>query len=630
MCVGEVENNSVFQKNMKLLSEIGPDIYNKIENLETAGYGFEVMFTGNNLVNAKVDMGNRKAILHSNYNPGIEAERIDVLSADDEIDTIIILGLGLGYHIEYLIDKYPYKNKIIIEPDERLFCTCLKVREFKNILNADNVKLILSDNARSISNELGGLCEAHLMSKMRFIALPSYLQPFREFWFDVQEEFVSIYRGIVMNFNTNKFFKFTWTESIFKNIVHISNSATLNEFKDKFKGIPGIIAASGPSLNENVHLLKGLKDRALIVAAGSSINSLLHNGVVPHVMLGLDGGEIMSRMYNKVDNDDILFAYILNVHYDCLNKYKGPKLFFHTTAEHKARFFSHRLGLNTPDLIAGASCANVAADFLYNLGCDPIIFVGQDLCYYKTKTHADGVVGHEDVGEDDDSDEYIKTEDMDGNQVRTIIQLLDMKCWFETYFKIKKGTRTFINATVRGLPLEGTIRLSLEEVIAEYCSRKITLDGKLKQLFKKSTSKNRVTEENILDLLSDVKKEALKIGRWSKKRINLVYEIQKSLKNRDVSKLVEKRVKVNKVTDKLESSWFFKEFIWMGNSDDLIVIKNKAEMDAVREKDLIKKLEILYKGLEAQFGEVLLRTLFIQKLTGAEIKKFRKGRKNGQ
>lgn len=630
MCAIAVENDSIFAKNMEILSEAGPDIYDKIKNPEVTGYGFEMGVTRNELVNIKVNMGNRKAFLHSNYNPFIEAERIDHCSPDDDIDTIVILGFGLGYHIEYLIDRYPYKNKIVIEPDERLFSTCLKARAYKSILKADNVKLILSDNAVSISMVLGGLCEEHLMSKVKFIALPSYLEPFREFWISVQEEFLSVYRGIVMNFNTNKFFKFTWTESIFKNVFHLSDSAIINDFRGKFKSLPGIVVASGPSLNENVHFLKKLKDKALIVAAGSSINSLLYNGVVPHIMLGLDGGEIMSRMYNKVDRDDILFAYILNVHYDCLNKYKGPKLFFHTTAENKARGLAHRLGLNTSNLIAGASCANVATDFLYTLGCDPIIFIGQDLCYYKTKTHALGVIEHDDLSEDDDSDNYIKTEDMDGNPVRTIIQHLDMKYWFETYFMLRKGKRTFINATARGLPLEGTVRMSIEEVAEKYCSREVSFEKKIKQLFKKSVNKSNIDKEKISDLLMEVKAEALKVTRWSKKRINLVYEIQESLKVRDVSKQAVIRVKVNKVTEKLENSWFFKEFIWMGNCDDLIIIKNKAEMDAAREKELVKKLEILYKGLESQFGEVLLRTLYIRKLIGAELKKYRKGRKNGQ
>jgi len=71
--------------------------------------------------NFRVKKGEHTFFVHSPYDPRTEAirwaEKIDLKG----FDTIAVLGIGCGYHIEELEKKYPDKNKIVIEPDRNVF-----------------------------------------------------------------------------------------------------------------------------------------------------------------------------------------------------------------------------------------------------------------------------------------------------------------------------------------------------------------------------------------------------------------------------------------------------------------------------------------------------------------------------
>ncbi len=75
--------------------------------------------------------GENRLTIHSLYYPVKEAEKL-VSGFESNHPTIIVFGLGLGYHLKMLVDKYPEKQIILIEPDKNLFKQFLAISDLRD------------------------------------------------------------------------------------------------------------------------------------------------------------------------------------------------------------------------------------------------------------------------------------------------------------------------------------------------------------------------------------------------------------------------------------------------------------------------------------------------------------------
>ena len=152
--------------------------------------------------------------------------------------------------------------------------------------------------------------------------------------------------------------------------------------------------SAGPSLQKNKHLLAGLRDTAVIIAVQTTLQPLLEMGVEPHYATSLDYHEICTRFYEKLPktlstelvaepkaNSAIMRMYPGNV-----------SLLGNAFAESVLR----ELAVGKPELTGGATVAHLAFYLAEHLGCDPIIFVGQDLGFTDGLYYTPGT-SYEDV-----------------------------------------------------------------------------------------------------------------------------------------------------------------------------------------------------------------------------------------
>ena len=101
--------------------------------------------------------GNEKITIHSNYYPSKEAGKI-VQDFNAQKQTIVISGMGLGYIIPLLQNKYPTHKIIVAEADKHLFNLALHYLDLGNL--SENVFFIIgyeyfeaSDLVRKIAEE---------------------------------------------------------------------------------------------------------------------------------------------------------------------------------------------------------------------------------------------------------------------------------------------------------------------------------------------------------------------------------------------------------------------------------------------------------------------------------------------
>ena len=73
------------------------------------------------------------------------------------------------------------------------------------------------------------------------------------------------------------------------------------------KDIPAVIVSAGPSLDKNVHLLKKIQGKALIITVDASIRAVIQAGVRPDILCTIDPNS-PERFFSDLDLTDIYWA----------------------------------------------------------------------------------------------------------------------------------------------------------------------------------------------------------------------------------------------------------------------------------------------------------------------------------
>jgi len=255
---------------------------------------------------------------------------------------------------------------------------------------------------------------------------------------------------------------FMGIDNLLGNIKHIVSHPGINQLRNKFKGMPAVTVASGPSLEKNMHLLRNIRDRALIIACDSSFLPLMKRDIRPHMVASLERTAGTGKFYENVtDVDGIYLAFCPLVQPDVYDSFKGKKIIVYRPFSHFDWF-----QLDKGALPIGPAVSNMAFAIAEYLGCDPIIMVGQDLAFAE-----DGDTHVEDMrfGERDEFyfSSMIEVEGNDGRPVKTSRTWEIFKAAHEEDIRNHKGL--CINATEGGAKIMGAQVMPFFEAIRKYC-----------------------------------------------------------------------------------------------------------------------------------------------------------------
>lgn len=337
----------------------------------------------------------REIRLHSVYDPVKEAERAVSNFNKGRTSLILVLGLGLGFHLNSLNNKYPGTGLITVEHDREVADIALKT--YPEYIK--NTAVIYS------SADLPKILEEIDMSEFKGISFyfhrPSYLIN-KDFYDNIINDINQYITSKISDLLTRFQFEEKWVMNIFSNIHNIFTSAKVKSLFGKFKGYPGIIISAGPSLRKNAELLKKINNRALIISVDTAYKVLQKKNVQPHIVMTLDAQTYSMKHFQGLNNyDSVLLADIVSCR-GIIQNYKGNKL-LSTTAKYYTNYEGEVIREATPamdwiekyippigDIQSGGSVATSVFDLLLNLGCDPIILLGQDLAYTGREIHCSG------------------------------------------------------------------------------------------------------------------------------------------------------------------------------------------------------------------------------------------------
>ncbi len=326
--------------------------------------------------------------LHSRYDPAGEAQKLLAAVDASEHVAFAVHGLGLGYLLEALFAQASDEAAIVVfEPDLVMLRTAMWARDLSSVRGSGRVSIVATRGKpepcnklmkRSTLFALGMTAVSHPAARSRD---PGFHEQM-ETWL---AEFMSYVRT---SLNTLVYNGTATATNVTRNIAWYAATSGLARLADRHKGKPAVIVSAGPSLRKNKHLLPQAAERAVIIGVQTTLKPLLEIGVEPDYITSLDYSEICTRFYEglppSLRTELVAEPKATDRIFDL---FPGPVTLVGNAFADK---LIREMGLARPRVSAGATQAHLAFYLAQYLGCDPIIFVGQDLGFSDGLCYAPG------------------------------------------------------------------------------------------------------------------------------------------------------------------------------------------------------------------------------------------------
>lgn len=497
-------------------------------------------------------------LLHSKYDPVIEAQRIAQANYSMH-HTIILFGYGLGYVVDELLKKVVHEHIVIIDP--LIEAGQLEIAERHK--NEKKVVYWQESDTNTLGYTIAGLSDG-LELKLTVICTPNYETLFQKEYFKLLRYLRDFQNKTQINNNTVTLFAKQWQKNMAYNIPSIVRDKSLSALQNRFE-LPIVIASGGPSLTKQLPLLKKLEEHVIIIAAGSTINSLLAGNIEPDFVVSIDGGEPNYNHFKDLKCENTRLIYSTFNHHGIRQSFTKKAYVFAAMGQAVIRNYLHeKFDLDVPLILGGGTVAHFTYSIAHLFNSGPIAILGQDLAYTNNQTHAQNNKHTKKVDKLEELDlELIKVEGYYGEDVVTSKSFNSMKMTFEEIMKFHIPEVPVYNCTEGGVKIKGLPQMAFQEFADEYVDQNKLKDMSIldEELSAKKTTQEIIEilkeEQNTIDKLEKVIEEALLTLEKNNSKTQFKQKTLKKLDRLDkkierLSKMVQIHFLVNPITLEIE------------------------------------------------------------------------------
>ncbi|MCE5169314.1 DUF115 domain-containing protein [Paenibacillus profundus] len=582
--------------NTKVLNKYFPQVAEllKVNKVDDAVYRKITSRDGS--PNIEIHKNERIVALHSLYYPDREAEAWfkSIGARIEESGHVLVIGLGLGYHLQHLVKKYPTKKYYIYEPDIQLLHSALSLRDLTGILNHPSVMTLAVGEEEHVLTQLLQSISSLVTDRFEEVIIPIYKQLYGETinkLHTISKQILLQYRA---NYITQYYFEKAWFQNIIYNIDKVLTSKSIASLEKACGDLPAIIVGSGPSLKDDIEYIRRIGSKVLIIAAGSSVQALLHHNIEPHLVISMDGGEPNLKVFQNVDTTHIPLLFATTIHHGIVEQNHKWRLSTRLNLEEITPYlFSNSEG--EPSFISTGSVTGTCIQFAAFIGCKKIYLAGQDLSYPNDEYYSEGIKHITEEAKKNTIEaaaEWI--ENVHGGKNRTtdkmLITLRDLEILMSIYTDIE-----FINTSSKGAAIKHTVFRPMKECEEDL----LILSDREKDWFKQLIDEIPAYSEQMISKVgAKLKSELQALNVLNKKTssiIKLISELEHLNPNQKekCSKLL---MKVNKQWGQVTGSGSFKSYISFALETPLSQYMRYVP-DIVNETNEYKKSKLIVEHL---------------------------------
>jgi hypothetical protein len=480
---------SYFDVNLAQLSRRQPDLAAQLRQVQSSHVKVFLSASGN--PSASYERGTSSFALHSRYDPAKEARQILNKQEFSGADFFILLGFGLGYILDALLEmkEAASNHYFIVESDLKILKAAFEARDLTSLIALQHIHFAWPASGPDLAEQWQCFFDPVQARKSAFITyLPCVaLDPplYKAAAEIIQSQTFQIFTDI----NTLVGKAEVFLENFVKNIRKAILAPGVIKFAKLFPKVPAIIVSAGPSLDKNVHDLRGFQNNALILSTDTALKPLLAAGIDPHFVLTGDPSYLnFLHLKGAPTKEALLVAEASS--FPAVFEEFGRTLTC-TFENSSLRSLSDLLG-NKGSLRAWGSVATMALDFALLLNCDPIIFIGQDLAHTDGNVYCTGICfddewfaevlnstdWHKKQKDLRSSRRTVIVDDIFGRPVESTDKLTSYWNWIIKTFRDHPEVR-FINATEGGILRDNVEISSLRDALHRECGNNLDLRNRL-------------------------------------------------------------------------------------------------------------------------------------------------------
>lgn len=561
----------------------------------------------------RIEKDNKLRYIGSKYSVQRDIENfINSIGNDINEETVfIIFGFGAGEHIKYLYSKIIDKNKIfIVEPSAEVIKQILNIDDCMKILNDDRIALCFMDDG--IRKKLKDFIKKHTLDNVKVVAFSNYNVIFENEYNILMNEFKNVKKAEKIENNTLNTFSSLFFNNYIKNIFALDEFYTVNFLKNKFEGKPAVIVSAGPSLNKNIHLLKEVQDKFIIITGPRTLGILIKNGITPDFLCEVDPQEEVYDFVKDYIDLNIPLVFMDSASSKLVKEQKGLKII--AANQGMEKYLEEMLGVEVDSLIQGGSVAHFCMGLAVYMGCSTVIFIGQDLAYTNEKFQAEGTYAGEEIDGlkyryennkeewDKDKNYSLYVKDIYGNKVRTSSILNTYREEFEDLIESLNEIK-FINSTEGGAYIKGTEVMDLKDSIKLYGLE--VLNKNLEEILgsKITIDENEFINKmlKVIDKLEIIKKACEDGLEYSDKMLHFYKDNRKC----NINKVFRELDRIDSVINNKEDIGFFAYKV-------VSAINSVLQNDIFKEKENESERECGIRLAKKSFGVYLVVLLTIE------------------
>ncbi|MFD0961893.1 motility associated factor glycosyltransferase family protein [Paenibacillus chungangensis] len=613
--LGEKESikSQRFKANKEYFRQKHPMLYTQIEDTMRNQENYQVIYTRNSMPNLYISTNNDHPIYYySKFDPMYEAKKwVESLSVKgDEKSHVFVYGFGFGYHVQCYSQTYSGHSLYIYEPDIQIFLAALEVISFEDLFHQLNIAEFVVGDQKEPRDRMFYRYLRYKVDEPEFIAIPVY----NKINTTNKEQFIQDASNAILNYKSSLLMNETagiqWVKNSMYNMARVLSTPSILGLKGEFKGVPAVIVGAGPSLEAEIDWIKKLKKHALIIAAGSTIQSLLHYGLKPHLIVSIDGGEENNVMFNGVEINNIPLLYAPMINYQVIDHQKNNMIHMFLNNDLTSTYFL-KLNDNDPVFQSNLSVTGIAIQAAIYMGCRDIVLAGQDLSYPTDQMYASGAKQFS----KEKMNEVIRNADLEIENVKGTMNRTNqmMKLTLSDIEDLlhKHPNYPFINCSSKGAKIKGAPFKPIQEVFASLIETQVNDDALLSRmahLTDYSKAQKTIVAQQIENLVPE-------IDDIEKRLTHIDHLINEALKSK---KMKEKNLR--SLFHSIHSEWKIVLDSHSFKGLYLKICRNELydfERDFTQfstEKDVRRRVELLQNVMKPLLKAMLLKTPIIKEI----------------
>lgn len=329
--------------------------------------------------------GEKKQYLHSSVNPANENKIFLKQLKDNPADLIIVLGFGLGYHLEGC-EEYIKEKKLLIIDHPLLSKNSDSEKASKQIMSKSIT--FISASGELLKIRLKEYLSGNDYSVLSVIKHTASYRIFTEYYKSIETIILKMVDQKVSNKATINRFADLMLKNSIKKILNNDSFYAVSSLYNKFKDLNVFVVSSSPTASLSLEIIKKCRRDWFIISVDSALPMLFDYGIKPDMVVSIDPQPHIEEHLIGYDLSSMIIVEALTSYsVSKMNKYQKRILSFntHPVCQLIQEVFNENVGS------IDSKTGNIAGDVIdlaVKMGFKNIVVSGIDFSfpYYVTYT----------------------------------------------------------------------------------------------------------------------------------------------------------------------------------------------------------------------------------------------------